>query len=348
MYVSDLHADTLPELYTDVREMLAADTVDAVLVLSPVFLHHAHVITALQAGKHVLVEKPMAVSVRAAQLMVEAARRARRVLGVAEVVRYIPGLRATRWLIGSGALGTVQLYVSGGLGTADWSPARIVAGTPWRHRKLQAGGGPTVDMAVHLFDGVRMQVGEVADVNGTVMTQEPRRYTYGPRGEVIAEVANEVEDGFFATFHLVGGGTGQLFFSWACHGEPVALEGRTAIYGSRGCLKGDTLILDDGARGVAATLAEQQAGADARASFRPRGLDDPFAIQFLDFLSAIAEDRPTEVSGEEGLRDLAAAYAILESALARRTITVDEVASGQVRAYQEEIDRHYGLAGRGA
>ena len=343
MYVSDLHEDTLPSIYTDVDEMLAGDEVDALLVLTPVYLHHSHVIAGLQAGKHVLVEKPMAITVRAAHLMVEAAHRAERVLGIAEVVRYLPGVRATRWLLEQGVLGDVQVYISGGLGAADWSPDRIVAETPWRHRKLQAGGGPTIDMAVHLFDGVRAQAGEVVEVSGMVSMQEPRRFTRDAAHTITAEVAGDVEDTFFATFRLEGGGIGQLFFSWACHGEPVALEGRTAIYGTRGCLKGDTLILDDGARGNVLELAEQRMDAQVRASINPRGLSDGFAIQFLDFLSAIEEKRQMEVSGEEGLRDLAAAYAILESSVAHRSLSVDEVASGAVRTYQEEIDQHYGL-----
>jgi predicted dehydrogenase len=343
MYVSDLHEDTLPAIYTDLHELLAADQVDALLVLSPVYLHHSHVIAGLQAGKHVLVEKPMAVSVRAAQAMLAAARRAGRVLGVAEVVRYSPAVRSTSWLINQGALGAVQLYVSGGLGTADWSPNRIVAGTPWRHRKLQAGGGPTIDMAVHLFDGVRAYAGEIVEISGMVATQEPRRFTFAPSGAVTDEVPSEVEDTFFVTFRLAGGGLGQLFFSWACHGEPVSLDARTAVYGTRGCLKGDLLILDDGTRGSAAGIAHERADEAARSSFRPRGLQDPFAIQFQDFLSAIEANRPMEVSGEEGLRDLAAAYAILESSVAHCAVSFDDVLAGKVRAYQEEIDSYYGL-----
>lgn len=343
MYVSDLHEDTLPALYTDLREMLDADVVDALLVLTPVYLHHSHVIAGLRAGKHVLVEKPMAITVRAARLMVEAAHTAGRVLGIAEVVRYIPDVRATSWLVQQGILGDVQLYVSGGLGTADWSPNKVVANTPWRHQKLQAGGGPTVDMAVHLFDGVRCHAGEVVEVSGMVTTQEAQRHIFGPDGLPQTSVRNEVEDAFMATFRLANGGMGQLFFSWACHGQPVQLEGRTAIYGSRGCLKGETLLLDDGTQGPAARIAWERADQTARAGFQPHGLDDPFAIQFLDFLNAIEGGGAMQVDGREGLRDLAAAYAILESATAHRAVGVDDVASGAVRAYQEEIDRHYGL-----
>ena len=75
----------------------------------------------------------------------------------------------------------------------------------------------------------------------------------------------------------------------------------------------------------------------------PLGLSDPCAIQNLDWLRAIAAGRDPETSGREGLRDLACAFAILESSLARREVSIDEVLSGAVDGYQREIDEHYGL-----
>jgi predicted dehydrogenase len=74
--------------------------------------------------------------------------------------------------------------------------------------------------------------------------------------------------------------------------------------------------------------------------------DDPYGMapEQLDFFRAIAESRQTEVSGREGLRDLAIAYAVIESSVAGRPVTVDEVERGAVDAYQREIDAHYGLA----
>ena len=64
----------------------------------------------------------------------------------------------------------------------------------------------------------------------------------------------------------------------------------------------------------------------------------------LDFVHAIATSAPMEASGEEGLLDLATAYAVLESAAINHPVTVDEVIEGKVNAYQAEIDAHYGLA----
>ena len=85
---------------------------------------------------------------------------------------------------------------------------------------------------------------------------------------------------------------------------------------------------------------------EKRARRFPFGLeDDPYgmALEQLDFFQATDEGRQTEVSGEEGLRDLAIAYAVIESSVAGRPVTVDEVERGAVDAYQQEIDEFYGL-----
>ncbi len=117
------------------------------------------------------------------------------------------------------------------------------------------------------------------------------------------------------------------------------------MWGSRGSLAGRTLTLDGGERHDVVELYRQRAP-EERARFFPFGLDDdPYgmALEQLDFFRAIAERRETEVSGAEGLRDLAIAYAVIESSVAGRPLAVEEVEHGRVRAYQQEIDAHYGL-----
>ena len=75
----------------------------------------------------------------------------------------------------------------------------------------------------------------------------------------------------------------------------------------------------------------------------PTGGRDPYAIQQLDWLQAIARGGDPETSGEEGLRDLACAFAILESSALGRQVTLEEVLDGRADGYQREIDQHYGL-----
>jgi 1,5-anhydro-D-fructose reductase (1,5-anhydro-D-mannitol-forming) len=343
MYVSDLHPDTLPDLYTDWREMLAADRVDAIINLTPVGLHHTSTLDCLLAGKHVIVEKPFAISVRAGQAMVDEARGRGLSLGVAEVVRYRESDRVMRWALDQGLIGSLQMWISGGMGSPDWSPDNIIAKTPWRHRKLEAGGGPAIDMGVHLFDRIRYLCGEVDEIGSVAPRFEAKRYTRDAEGQIIDSVDNEVEDAFFANLRFANGAVGTVFGGAAGHGEPTSLPDGSVIYGSKGCLKGTTVVLDGGQRLSAADLFAERADAALKERWFPRGLKDGFGLELLDFLRSIESGQPMETDGVEGLRDLACAFSLLESSTLRQPVRVADVLSGVVNAYQAEIDQHYGV-----
>jgi len=341
-YVSDLHPDTLPALYDDWRHMLAADGVDAVLILAPVGLHHRIALDCLAAGKHVLIEKPFAISVRAGQAIVEEGRKRGLTVGVAESLRYVEGPRAASWAVQGGLIGEPHLWLSGGIGN-EWSPNRIVAKTAWRHKKLEAGGGGAIDVGVHLFHLIRYLMGPIDEISALVKTLEPERVTLDGSGAVIDRVVNEVDDVFFANLRFTSGAIGTAFWGWAGRGEPAGLVADPIIYGSTGCLKGDEIVRDDGFRGKATDLFACQAPPELRQRQFPGGLRDAFALEMLDFLGAIATGRPMEASGDEGVLDLAAAYAVLESATANRPVKVNDVLTGAVGDYQAEIDYFYRL-----
>ncbi len=341
-YVADLHPDTLPALYDDWRRMLADDACDAVLVLAPVGLHHRIALDALEAGKHVLLEKPLAVSVRAGRAILAAAARRGLVAGVAEPLRYEVSTRALGWVLRDGLIGEPQLWLSGAVG-GEWAPDRIVANTPWRHRKRDAGGGGAIDVGVHLFHLIRYAMGPVAEVSAFVKTLEPERVRRDDLGATVERVRNEVDDVFLANLRFERGAIGSVFWGWGGRGDPTALDLGPAVYGSAGSVRGDAVTLDGGLRGTAGDLYARRARLEERRRAFPLGLRDAFALELLDFLGAVAEGRPMESSAEEGLADLATAFAVLESAEANRPVAVADVLSGAVASYQAEIDAHHGL-----
>jgi 1,5-anhydro-D-fructose reductase (1,5-anhydro-D-mannitol-forming) len=343
MYVSDLHEDVLPDLFTDWREMLRVADVDAVLNLTTVGLHHLVTVDALRAGKHVLVEKPFAISVKAGQLMVEEARTRNLSLGVAEVLRYLEGVRQMKWAIDQGYVGALQMWISGGMGSLDWGPDRIIAKTPWRHRKVEGGGGPAVDGAVHLFHQLRYLLGEIEEIGAIAPRFEPKRYTLDDDGRVVDEVENEVEDAYFAHLKFACGAVGEVFGGVAGHGEPTGMRDGAALYGAKGVIKGGELVRDGGERAKLGELFEREARPEVKERWFPRGVKDFFGLELLDWLQSIESGRPMEASGEEGVRDLACSYALLESATLNRPVRVADVLSGQVDVYQREINAHYGL-----
>jgi len=339
VFVSDLQSDVDAEVYDSLEDMLVADTVDALDISAALHVHHTAALKGIHAGKHCLVQKPLAISVAAGRNIVEAAQRRGVSLGVMENLRYASSARVARWLIDQGYLGAIQMIARWGIGTPEWSPDRVVAETPWRHQKLFAGGGASLDIGVHLLHELRYIAGPIDTISGVTRIFEPTR-SLSATGE---RVACDVDDAFFAIVTFASGAVGQLTFTWAGHGSPTGLPDGRVIYGTRGCLKGDTLILDDGSTCSATELFDSEADPVTREAFFPHGLKDAFALAFVDFLGAIGGRRDPQVSGNEGLFDLSAAFAICESATLGRAVSVNEVLDGRLAVYQAEIDRHYGF-----
>ncbi len=341
MYVSDVH-DGEVGVYSDLDTMLAEAPIDAVVILTTHPVHHSIAIRCLQAGKHVAVEKPMAITVLAARRMMEAAEAADRVLMILESARYGIANRSAVWAAQTGLIGAPQMLLSIAVGLREWSPDKILGHTPWRHDRV-GGGGVAVDFGVHLTTWARRVAGEFVDVSAITRVLEPVRREYADDGTVLDEIAADAEDTFFAHASFESGAIGEFGFCSAGHGEGIGLDGGRAIYGDRGCIKGDEFVLDDGTRGSLAERFKQTADADLKARLFPLGIDDRFALEHHDFLSAIAGGGEPEMNAEEGLRDLASAIAFLESAHAGCTVSVADVLSGELSAYQDELDAHWKL-----
>src|SRR6185503_3708813 len=297
-YLSDFQDDVEVAVYTDYRELIANGQVDAINDFTTLALHHQVGALALEAGMHLLTQKPLAVSVRAGRQLVELARARGLTLGVFENVRQSPAVRAAAWVVRSGLIGDVQMAVMGGLGGL-WSPDRIVAETPWRHQKLLGGGGGSIDIGVHQMHWMRYVVGEVAAVGAVARTFEPLRALRDEYGHVTQQVRAEVDDTFLATLLFERGALGQLWWSWALRGGPIDIPGAPALMGSRGSMRGSEILLEDGRRLPLQEEFERALSDADRARCFPLGLRDPYAIQQLDWLQAIVRGVDPETSGEE-------------------------------------------------
>ena len=135
-------------------EALARDPdIDAAVVATPNALHAPQAIALLEAGRHVLVEKPMATTVAECNAMIEAAQRGGASLMVAHCWRFHPDVQAMRERIASGELG--EIVKTRGYGVhAGWGPSG------WFADKALAGGGALPDMGVHAIDTVRYLLGD--------------------------------------------------------------------------------------------------------------------------------------------------------------------------------------------
>ncbi len=342
-YLSDFQPEVEVSIHTDYEDMIANGAIDAVNDFTLHSLHHRIAGCAIAHGKDLLSQKPLGVTVEAARRMCDEAEARELVLGVFENARNRPVTRHWKWLFDSGVGGALQMVLFGVIG-AWWAPDRIVAETPWRHR-LDEGGGLSLDMGVHQFDIVRHLAGEIKSVTGRTAIVEPRRITADANGRIVKEIDCDADDTFFASFETESGVTGDLHASWCGHGEPTKIGQGFVFYGGKCRVTGDDVTFDNKPVESLAALYENQADDATRNRDFPFGLADGFALNQYDWLRAVAQRREPETSGREGLRDLAAAYAIVESAKAGRTVEVEEVLSGALRDYQRPIDQKFGLDG---
>ncbi len=131
----------------EVPDLVAAD------VTTDTGSHHVVATACLEAGLHVLCEKPLAVTMRGCNLIIETARRKNRVLSVAENYRRDPINRLARALLDDGGIGDRRFMMETGVGGRD-----VIAITPWRHMKHT--GAILMDAGVHNADILRFYMGE--------------------------------------------------------------------------------------------------------------------------------------------------------------------------------------------
>lgn len=343
-YISDLHPGRETAIYTDYREMLESGPVDAVCVLTGHDTHHTIAIDAMRAGRHVTVEKPMAISVRAGQRMCEVASESGTVLSIAENVNFTPAVRANRWAVGTGLIGDVQMVYRGAIGFRSHRPDLVAARTPWRQSILGAGGGVSIDLGVHLFNGVRTICGPVRSVQALWRVLEPVRVLMSDDDRNVAdEVENQVDDVFFSNFRLANGAIGHLAVARSARGTQIGVPGGTNVFGSEGALSDGRVFSGEGEAEDVLERFSREAPKRDREEAMPAGITDAFALENLDWLRAIRDGSPARMSGEEGTIDLALSYAILESGLLGREVTLDEMLTGKADGYQKPINAHYGL-----
>ncbi len=159
----------IPNVYATLDELIAAGGVDALIIGTPNALHASQAIAALEAGIHVMVEKPAAINAAEAAGMVAAGRKTGALLMVAQCWRFDPEVRWLQRQVADGRLG--RIVRTKGCGShVNWGPSG------WFTQKTLAGGGALADMGVHAIDTARFLLGDPQPVSvyariGTFYTQ---------------------------------------------------------------------------------------------------------------------------------------------------------------------------------
>src|SRR4030081_2130671 len=224
-----------PRVYADIGQMardFGAD-LQAASITTDVAAHHRVAVACLEAGLHVMCEKPLALTIRACDVIIQAAKRAQRIVSVAENYRRDPINRLARALIAGGAIGDLRLMLEPHIGGRD-----RIAIPPWRHMKHT--GTIAVDAGVHYADILRFLIGEVRTVFGEARLQEKVRYNTGSAGpggfygrwsaDFPAQIEPTGEDTLYAQVSFENGAIGQWVDDNAGHGKATRVR---LFYGSR-------------------------------------------------------------------------------------------------------------------
>jgi len=289
-----------------IEELLAAG-VEAVYVATPVHAHREQVLACARAGKHVLCEKPLGLTVAEAEEMVRACRRAGVVLGTAFMMRFHAQHQAALKLIREGRLGK-PVYARAQL--SCWYPP--IEGA-WRQERALGGGGSLMDMGGHCLDLLEMFFGPVRRL-ACLTAQAVHRYSVEDGAAVLLEFANGAL------------GTVDAFFSVPDEASDNVLE----LYGSEGAVLARGTI-GQGSRGVmVARLRGGQAGYDAQQQRPGEGglgiAPEPvntYRAEIEQFSRALIEGREAPVTGEDGLRNQRLLEACYESARTGKIVEVE-------------------------
>ena len=283
--------------YASYEQLLADPAIDAVSIC---VANHAHAeisIAALKAGKHVLCEKPMAVTLEECEAMVAAARETGKYLMIGQNQRLAKAHAKAKELIAQGAIGKVLTFrtIFGHGGPETWSidPGSNV----WFFDRTKAAMGAMADLGIHKTDMIQYVLGtKIVKTQAVLTTLDKRDATGGLIG---------VDDNAICIYQMENGVIGTMTASWTYY---AAEDNTTVIYGTKGELR----LYDDPKYSV------QQINADGtRIDYQIDQIqtnDNQTASGVIDlFVEALVENREPEISGENVLHAMKAVFASIES-----------------------------------
>jgi len=307
-----------PPIFASLTDALAAGETDIVTIGTPSGLHVAQASEAIAAGAHVVIEKPLDVSLPRAREIAELAAEAEQAGIVVSVIsqhRFDPASVVVHDAVAAGEFGRLT---SGIASIAWWRGQEYYDSAAWRGTWALDGGGAAMNQGVHTIDLLLWMFGEPVDVSA--------------RTAVLAHDRIEVEDTLVATITFASGALAVIHATTAAYPN---VGTRLQVHGSRG----SAVIEEDQLLFFSSTATDQE-GNQAASAVRVEDLrgnpraDDSFMNghlrQYLDVVDAIRTKRPPLVGVRDALLALAVVRALYVSATLGRTVTIAEVADGSL------------------
>jgi myo-inositol 2-dehydrogenase / D-chiro-inositol 1-dehydrogenase len=287
----------IPRLFTDLDALIAEADCDVVDICLPNFLHHRATVAAAKAGKHVIIEKPLCMTLEEADEMIAVCRAHDRKLMYAEELCFAPKYERIRLLVSEGAVGDVYMLKQ--------LEKHSGPHTDWFWDVEQSGGGVLMDMGCHAFGWFRWMLGGNPKVKSVWATMDTVRHSARTRGEDNTICVVEFENGVI----------GLAEDSWA---KPGGMDDRIEVYGSKGVSYADLF------RGnSASTYSEEGYGYAAEKAGSTQGwtytifeevFNQGYPHELQHFIECVRGNKTPLVTGEDGRAVLEMIYAAYASA----------------------------------
>ena len=326
------------EAYEDYRQLLGRDDIDVVHILTPHYLHASMAIDAMNAGKHVLTEKPMAINMEDARAMLEAAQRNGVTLGVISQNRYNSASVAVKAALADGSLGKIV----GQRIILSWTkPGEYYKRSDWHGTWDKEGGSLMIDQAIHVMDLARWFVDEpIESIEATIANRNHPEIETEDTAEGLITYSNGLKSVFFATNNFSY--NAPVVVETHCEHGTALLEFNKAVITYKNGR--ELTVVDD----PTVTLNESDFQAffnesTGQAAMRtlnewgvllipvtwkaPRGYWGVSHKQQIDnFYASLASGVQPDITGEEAIKSLEMILAIYRSSREQRTVHLEQSA----------------------
>jgi predicted dehydrogenase len=268
---------SIPLSFSTVDELVRHPEVDAVYIASANSAHHSETLTAAAAGKHIIVEKPMAMDGREAAEMISACEKANVQLMVAHMLRFSPLISRMKDSIRLGEIGDVISASSGFMYDAGLSQRK------WLYDRAVAGGGPVYDIGVHCIDTLRFLLDdEVTDISA-ILHPSP--------------TSGRTEDTGIVTLRFSKGMVASVYSSFRAPFRRTFIE----VVGTKGVLRAFqfTTVLTT----VQLIREYESPGGRIDSVAEKISIPNLYITQIEKFAESILEGKASPISGVEGLRN---------------------------------------------
>ena len=295
------------KVYDTAEELLADRSIDAVSICAANYAHAELSIKAMEAGKHVLCEKPMATTLADCEAMVECAKRTGKFLMIGHNQRLARAHVEAKRLIDQGLIGDIITFRTtfghGGPETWAINPGKNV----WFFDKKKAAMGVMADLGVHKTDLIQFLTGQrVVRTTARLVTLDKR----GEDGELIG-----VDDNAVCIYEMSGGAFGTMTASWTYYG---AEDNSTVLYGTKGIMR----IYDDPAHSIVVKLSDGEEQVYDVEQIQTNDNQTKSGVIDL-WVECLKNNTPPEISGESALYAMRAVFASIESSQTGRAVEIE-------------------------